>query len=81
MIDFIELEDGYAIVKTCAPRSATGHTLAECGWRSEYGVTVVGVKRLRGGFEAGLPETMIREGDLLIVAGATKQVEAFAART
>lgn len=80
MIDFIELEDGYAIVKTRAPRSAVGRTLADCNWRSEHGVTVVGVKRLRGGFEAGLPETTIHEGDLLIVAGATQQVEAFAAR-
>lgn len=81
MIDFIELEDGYAIVKTCAPRGAVGRTLAQCGWRSEQGVTVVGIKRLRGGFEPGLPETLIREGDLLIVAGPTARVEAFAART
>jgi trk system potassium uptake protein TrkA len=81
MIDFIELEDGYAIVKTRVPRSAVGQTLAQCGWRSEHGITVVGVKRLRGGFEAGLPETTIHEGDLLIVAGATEQVEAFASKT
>jgi trk system potassium uptake protein TrkA len=81
MIDFIELEDGYAIVKTRVPRSAVGRTLAQCGWRSEHGITVVGVKRLRGGFEAGLPETTIHEGDLLIVAGATEQVEAFASKT
>jgi trk system potassium uptake protein TrkA len=81
MMDFIELDDGYAIVKTRAPREAVGRTLAECGWRSRHSVTVVGVKRLRGEFEAALPETTIREGDLLIVAGATEQVEAFAART
>jgi trk system potassium uptake protein len=81
MIDFINLEDGYAIVKTCAPRSAIGRTLAQCAWRKEHGVTVVGVKRLRAGFEAGLPDTMIHEGDLLIVAGATDKVEAFAAMT
>jgi len=81
MIDFIELEDGYAIVKTRAPAEAVGRSLAQCGWRSEHGVTVVGIKRLRGGFEAGLPDSVIRQGDLLIVAGETKQVEAFAART
>jgi trk system potassium uptake protein TrkA len=81
MMDFIELDDGYAIVKTRAPREAVGRTLTECGWRSRHGVTVVGVKRLRAEFEAALPDTVIREGDLLIVAGDTEQVEAFASRT
>ena len=45
MIDFIEFDDGFAIVKTRAPREAEGRTLAECALRSKYGVTVVGVKR------------------------------------
>ena len=30
MIDFIEFDDGFAIVKTRAPREAEGKTLAEC---------------------------------------------------
>lgn len=81
MMDFIEFDDGYAIVKTRAPREAIGRSLAECAWRSRHGVTVVGVKRPRAEFEPALPETRIREGDLLIVAGATEKVEAFAART
>lgn len=81
MMDFIELDDGYAIVKTRAPREAVGRTLAECAWRSRHGVTVVGVKRPRAEFETALPGTTIREGDLLIVAGPTELVEAFAART
>jgi len=80
MIDFIELDDGYAIVKTRPPRDAVGRTLAECAWRSRHGITVVGVKRPRARVEAALPETVIQEGDLLIVAGPTARVEAFAAR-
>jgi trk system potassium uptake protein TrkA len=47
MIDFIEFDDGFAIVKTRAPREAAGRTLAESALRSKYGVTVVGVKRPR----------------------------------
>ena len=81
MIDFIEFDDGFAIVKTRAPREAEGRTLAECALRSKYGVTVVGVKRAREDFVPGRPETPVQAGDLLIVSGPTKLVEAFAAVT
>lgn len=79
MIDFIEFDDGFAIVKTRAPQEAIGHTLAESALRSKYGVTVVGVKRPREDFTYARPETLIERGDLLIVSGATHLVESFAA--
>jgi trk system potassium uptake protein TrkA len=81
MIDFIEFDDGFAIVKTRAPREATGKTLAESSLRSRYGVTVVGVKRPKTDFTYARPDTRIEAGDLLIVSGATKLVEKFAALT
>jgi trk system potassium uptake protein TrkA len=79
MIDFIEFDDGFAIVKTRAPQEAIGHTLAESALRSKYGVTVVGVKRPREDFTYARPETLIERGDLLIVSGETHLVESFAA--
>ena len=81
MIDFIEFDDGFAIVKTRAPLEAAGKTLAECALRSKYGVTVVGVKRAKTDFVPGRPETPIQAGDLLVVSGPTKLVEAFASIT
>ncbi|WP_230532125.1 potassium channel family protein [Microvirga roseola] len=81
MIDFIEFDDGFAIVKTRAPREVTGRTLAESGLRSRYGVTVVGVKRPRTDFTYAKPETRIEAGDILIVSGSTRLVEKFAALT
>jgi len=81
MIDFIEFDDGFAIVKTCAPREAMGKTLAESALRKRYGVTVVGVKRPREDFTYARPETLIQRGDLLIVSGPTRNCEAFAAIT
>lgn len=79
MIDFIEFDDGFAIVKTRAPRESLNKTLAESALRSKYGVTVVGVKRPRTDFTYARPETLIQPGDLLIVSGATDLVERFAA--
>ncbi|HZM79232.1 MAG TPA: TrkA family potassium uptake protein [Candidatus Limnocylindrales bacterium] len=81
MIDYIEFEDGFAIAKTRAPREAIGKTLAEAALRMRYGITVVGVKRRGEDFTYALPEAVVPEGAVLIVAGATEQVERFAATT
>jgi len=81
MIDFIEFDDGFAIVKTQAPEEATGKTLAASSLRSKYGITIVGVKRLQEDFTYATPDTLVETGDLLIVSGPTKMVEEFAAIT
>jgi trk system potassium uptake protein TrkA len=81
MIDFIEFDDDFAIVKTKAPAEAHDRTLGESALRSKYGVTIVGVKRPGQDFTYARPETDVHAGDLLIVAGTTNAVEKFAAVT
>ncbi len=81
MMDFIEFDDGFAIVKTRAPREAVGRSLGECQLRSKYGITVVGVKSPRMDFTYAQADTTIARDDLLIVCGPTRLVEAFAALT
>jgi trk system potassium uptake protein TrkA len=81
VIDFIEFEDNFAIVKTAAPAEAVGKALGESAMRSKYGVTIVGVKRLGEPFTYATAETMVEEGDFLIVAGQTRACELFASRT
>ncbi len=81
LIDFIEFDDGFAIVKLSAPREAWGRTLGDSALRSKYGVTIVGVKRGGKDFTHARPETLVQEGDLLIVSGATELIEKFAAET
>lgn len=78
MIDYIELDDGFAIAKIHAPALACGKTLAESAVRERFGITVVGVKRPNEDFQHATPDTRVRKGDLLIVSGATKLVEKFA---
>jgi trk system potassium uptake protein len=75
MLDFIEFEDDYAMVKTRAPEESIGRTLGETGLRSKYGVTVVGVKRPGEGFTYATAETVVHRGDVLILAGRTAEVE------
>jgi trk system potassium uptake protein len=77
LMDYIEFDDGYAIVKTQAPRRLHDASLGESRPRSRYGVTVVGVKRAGQGFIHALPDTVVRPGDTLIVSGQQDDVERF----
>lgn len=79
MIDYIELDDDYAIARTRVPSAAAGMTLAEAALRTKHGVTIVGVKRRGEDFTHALPDTEIHASDELIVSGPTRKVEKFAA--
>jgi len=78
MIDYIELDDGFAIAKIHAPSVAFDKKLAESGVREKFGITVVGIKRPGADFQHARPDSTVQAGDLLIVSGPTVQVEKFA---
>ncbi|MDI3422706.1 potassium channel family protein [Streptomyces luteolus] len=78
MLDFIEFDDDFALVKTVAPELATGVPLGRSEVRSKYGVTVVGIKRPGEDFTYATAETVVEKGDVIIVTGKTHAVEAFA---
>jgi trk system potassium uptake protein TrkA len=77
MLDYIEFDDGYAIVKTRPPQRIWDRPLSESRVRSEFGVTIVGVKRQGEDFTHATPETVVHEGDLIIVSGSRAGVEKF----
>lgn len=81
LIDFIEFDDNFAIVKTRTPPEIAGLTLAESALRTRHGITVVGIKRPRQDFTYARPDTRVEADDLLIVSGRTDLVERFAALT
>ncbi|GAA3605678.1 TrkA family potassium uptake protein [Marihabitans asiaticum] len=80
LIDYIEFDDGFAIVKMIPPKEAVGFTLEQSQIRSRYGVTVVGVKPPGEDFTHARPETKVHEGDTIIVSGPTSLIERMAAR-
>ncbi|MBD2762213.1 TrkA family potassium uptake protein [Kocuria sp. cx-455] len=80
LLDYIEFDDDFAIVKMYPPRETQGFTLGESDIRSKYGVTVVGVKSPGEDFTYARPETMVTSRDLLIVSGHVDLIERFAAR-
>jgi trk system potassium uptake protein TrkA len=80
-IDFIQLDPGFALVETTPPKEIVGKTLAGAEVRRRYGVTVVCIKPAGGAFTYATPETIVREDDILVVAGETHHAQAFSERT
>jgi trk system potassium uptake protein TrkA len=77
ILDYFELDPGFAIVETTAPRDLIGKTLAQAEVRKRYGITVVCIKPEGGSFTYATPETVPSEGDILVVAGEKARAEAF----
>ncbi|MEU8568913.1 TrkA family potassium uptake protein [Streptomyces pathocidini] len=78
MLDFIEFDSDYALIKTLAPAAVGGVPLGESRVRSHYGITIVGIKRPGADFTHATAETVVAPGDVIIVTGRTLAVENFA---
>lgn len=78
MLDYVEFEDNFAMVKTNPPQFAIGKTLLEAQIRAKYGVTVIAIKHGDEEWTHAHQDTVINEGDRIIVAGQTRKTEKFA---
>lgn len=79
MLDFIEFDDDFAMVKMYPPKSIRDVPLKETDIRRKYGITVVGVKSPGQDFTYATADTVISNRDLIIVSGKSSQIESFAA--
>ncbi|MDN5558896.1 MAG: TrkA family potassium uptake protein [Ruaniaceae bacterium] len=80
MMDYIEMEDGFAIVKMRPPRETHGFTVGESKIGKRYDINVIGVKSPGDPFEYATAETRIHADDVLIVSGDSALLERFAMR-
>jgi trk system potassium uptake protein TrkA len=78
MQDYVEIEADYALVKTRPPLSLVGRNLGEADVRSKCGVTVIARRSEGGTWEDATPTTTLAAGDLVLVTGQSRKVEAFA---
>ena len=78
MLDFIEFDDDFVMVKMHPPKPIRGVPLAESGVRKKFRITVVGVKTPGQEFTYATPDTVISNEDLIIVSGNSADIERFA---
>ncbi len=80
LLDYIEVEDNFTIVKMSPPTETHGFTLGQSQVRTRYGVTVLGVKSPGREFVFATPETRILANDIIIVSGHSDLLERFSQR-
>jgi trk system potassium uptake protein len=80
MLDFIEFDGDFAIVKMYPPKPIRDIPLAQSQVRRKFGVTVVGVKPPGKDFTYATPETVVSSHDLIIVSGNSGAIEQFASQ-
>jgi trk system potassium uptake protein TrkA len=78
MIEFVQLDEGFALVELKPPKELVGRSLADSKVRSRHGITVVCIKPAGGSFTYATPDTVPGPDDVLVVAGETGKVEGFA---
>jgi len=78
MINYIDIDEDFALVETGPPTGEVGKTLQEAQLRARYGVTVVSLKPNGGTFTYATPASVLEAGAVLLVAGEKHAVERFA---
>ena len=79
LIDFIEFDDDFVLVKMYPPKPVRGLSLADAEVRSKYRITVVGVKSPGKPFTYATEQTVVSNHDLIIVSGTEADIDRFAA--
>lgn len=77
LLDFIEIDDGFAMVKAHPPAHVVGRPLGASRVLAEHGVTVVAVKPQGGRWSYATADTVLSHDDSIIVAGETTRAETF----
>jgi len=78
MIDFIEFDDDFVLVKMYPPKPIRGLSLADSQVRAKYKITVVGVKSPGKPFTYATEQTVVSNHDLIIVSGTESDIDRFA---
>src|SRR5690625_1930634 len=79
MRNFTEFSPGYALANITITEALADQPLSELRLKQRYDVTVVAVEK-EDEFQNVYPETVLAEGENIIVAGPTERVDEFAKR-
>lgn len=77
VLDYLELSDEHSIVELIASKKMDGKTIIELDVRARYGCNIVAIKRKNHIIVSPLAKETIKEGDILIVIGADKDIDRF----
>ena len=76
ILDMMELADDYQIAEVRTPPSWCGRTLVDVNVRRNYGLSVLAIHRGKDFLASPGADTMLREGDVLLVLGKQASIDA-----
>jgi trk system potassium uptake protein TrkA len=83
LLDYVEVDEDFAMIKMKPPHDLVGVTLSESGVQARMKVTIVAVKREVDGpgarFSAAHGDTVLMYGDTIVAVGLVPDLERFAA--
>ncbi|MFD2760601.1 potassium channel family protein [Lentibacillus juripiscarius] len=77
ILDYLELSDDHSIVEVKAGERMRGKTLVDLDIRANYGCNVVAIKRDKEINVSPAADDVLKEGDILIIIGADKDISRF----
>jgi trk system potassium uptake protein TrkA len=77
-LDFLEIDNDYVIVKMTANSELVGRTLGESRVRSRFAVTVLAIQHSDAVWLPADATSVLEEGDVILIGGATRVAEEFA---
>lgn len=77
MEDYLEIGENFALVKTTPPKGILGKPMSDTAVRAKFGVTVSAFHRPGVGWSYTGLDTVLQEGDIILIAGRPDKVEAF----
>lgn len=80
LLDYIEIEEDYALAELMAPEDLIGVPLRDTEVRARYGVTIVSVKPPGGVYTYATENTVLERGEQILVAGTLKDLDRFTRR-
>lgn len=75
MLDYMQVDDDFAIAKIRPPNEIVGISLGESRFRAKYGITIVAVKKDGGSFTYASHETVLTHDDLILAVGLNKDID------
>lgn len=76
-LDYVHIDDDFVMVKTLVPQQFDGQTLADAKIRAEFSVTVVATSTGDGNYQPAFPETVLHQGEHIVLAGRKMDLTEF----
>ena len=75
VLDFIEIDDNYAIFEVTTPENWIGKSIAQIDIRKKYGINVMALKE-NGKLNLNVtPDNILKEGETFLVLGELKNIQ------